>query len=80
MPQVYLLFATDAWEWTFLWCRCHKEFLRMSTHQQHVRMLHAMRTPQAIRKRIPLFQPDAWKRSKEAIAIRVSKQGKRFTS
>jgi len=45
-------------------------------HKQKVHMARKMRTPQEIRKRVPLFQTDAWDRRKEAIALRVSGQGK----
>jgi hypothetical protein len=80
MPQVYLLFATDAWEQTLLWWSCHKYFLSMLAHKQQVPMAHTIRTPQEMRKRIPLVQTNAWERSNEASALRVSKQGKRSLS
>jgi hypothetical protein len=48
----------------------------MFTHKHTVRLARNLRTPLAMRKRIPLFQTKAWERSNVVIAMRVSKQGK----
>ena len=50
------------------------------THKQKVRMARKMRTPAEARKRIPIFQTEAWERRHEAIAIRGREQGKRSGS
>jgi len=50
------------------------------THKQKVRMARKMRTPKETRKRVPIFQTDAWDRRKEGIPIWVRRQGKRSIS
>ena len=52
----------------------------MLTHKQKVGLARKMRTPAEVRKRVPIFETEGWERRKEAIVIRVQKQGKRSGS
>ena len=45
-----------------------------------VRMARNMHTLTEVRKRMPIVQPEAWDRRKEARASRVSRPGKRLLS
>jgi hypothetical protein len=48
----------------------------MLTHKQKVHLARKMRTPAEIRKRIPLFETDAWMHRKETKLMKNLKKAK----